>query len=95
MRVQAVAPGATATDFWDIAGLPHINLPESRVMSTEDMVDAALAGFDQGEVVTIPSLQEGEDWTRYEAARRSLAGKFQHATPGARYRVQREGGGAQ
>src|ERR1700716_4254955 len=49
VRVQAVLPGATATEFWDIAGLPVHNLPTAIVMSAEDMVDAALAGLDQGE----------------------------------------------
>src|SRR5260370_2051618 len=56
VRVQAVLPGATATEFWDIAGLPVRNLPTAIVLSAEDMVDAALAGLDQGEIVTIPSL---------------------------------------
>ena len=44
VRVQAVLPGATATEFWDIAGLPVRNLPAEIVMSAEDTVDAALAG---------------------------------------------------
>lgn len=62
VRVQAVLPGATATDFWNIAGVgSHQNLPQSWVMTTEDMVDAALAGLDAGEKVTIPSLQEGSE----------------------------------
>jgi uncharacterized protein len=85
VRVQAVLPGATATEFWDIAGLPYSNLPGGSVMSAEAMVDAALAGFDQGEVVTIPSLQDGREWTDYEAMRRALAQQFSHATPGPRY----------
>jgi uncharacterized protein len=58
VRVQAVLPGATATEFWDIAGLPVHNLPTEIVMSAEDTVDAALAGLDQGEIVTIPSLPD-------------------------------------
>ena len=57
IRIQAVLPGATATDLWEIAGLPYQNLPASIVMSPEDMVDAALVGLDQGELVTIPGLQ--------------------------------------
>lgn len=85
VRVQAVLPGATATGFWDIAGLPHTSLPSDRVMRAEDMVDAALAGFDRGEVVTIPPLQDGREWLAYEAARRALAQQFGHATPGPRY----------
>ena len=47
VRIQAVLPGATATEFWDIAGLPIRKLPTEIVMSAEDMVDAALAGLDQ------------------------------------------------
>jgi hypothetical protein len=69
IRIQAVLPGATATDLWEIAGLPWQSLPPEIVMSAEDMVDAALAGLDQGELVTIPGLQDGDEWTRFEAAR--------------------------
>jgi len=34
------------------------------------MVDAALAGLDLGELVTIPSLPELSDWRVYERERR-------------------------
>jgi uncharacterized membrane protein YccC len=53
-----VLPGATATEFWDIAGRPIRDLPPGSVMSAEVLVDAALAGLDQGEIVTIPSLPD-------------------------------------
>jgi len=86
VRVQAVLPAATATDIWEKAGLHHSKLPVGTVMSTEDMVDAALAGFDLGEVVTIPPLQDGEDWTRFDAARRAL--KFGYSAPAPRYRPE-------
>lgn len=85
IRVQAVLPGATATEFWDVAGLPHSNLPGEIVMRTEDMVDAALTGLDNGEVVTIPPLQDGAEWDNFEAARKQLSQRFGHSTPGARY----------
>jgi short-subunit dehydrogenase len=88
IRVQAVLPGATATEFWDVAGMAHTNLPESWVMRTEDMVDAALAGLEQGEVVTIPPLQDPAGWTDYEAARKALSQILHHATPGPRYLKQ-------
>ena len=52
VRVQAVLPGATATEFWDIAGKPVHQLPAQIVMSADDLVDAALAGLDLGETVT-------------------------------------------
>ena len=85
IRVQAVLPGATATEFWDISGLPLANLPPAIVMSAEDMVDAALAGLDQGELVTIPALPDVADWDRFEAARQILAPNLSHAEPAARY----------
>jgi len=87
VRVQAVLPAATATDIWEKAGLHHSKLAAGTVMSTEDMVDAALAGLDQGEVVTIPPLQDGDDWTRFEAARLALAPRFSQSVPAPRYRT--------
>ena len=63
IRIQAVLPGATATDLWETAGLHYRNLPAAIVMSAEDMVDAALIGLDQNERVTIPPLHDGEDRT--------------------------------
>lgn len=85
IRVQAVLPGATATDFWQSAGLSHENLPSAIVMRAEDMVDAALAGLDAGEIVTIPPLQDGSQWDAFETMRRQLSQQFGHSTPGARY----------
>src|SRR6185312_9429412 len=58
VQVQVVLPGATATNFWNTAGKPVENLPQEIVMSAEDMVDAALAGLDQDEFVTIPALPD-------------------------------------
>ena len=87
VRVQAVLPGATATEFWDIAGLPVHNLPQSIVMTAEDMVDASLAGLDQGEVVTIPALPDKAEWDAFEAARRAMSGRLSSAVPAARYEV--------
>jgi short-subunit dehydrogenase len=90
VRVQAVLPGATATEFWDIAGLPVQHLPtEIGVMSAEDMVDAALAGFDQGETVTIPSLPEKSEWDGFDVARRAMSSKLSSTTPANRYNVGR------
>jgi short-subunit dehydrogenase len=87
IRIQAVLPGATATELWDLAGLPHKNLPASIVMSPEDMVDAALVGLDQGELVTLPSLHDGDEWTRFEAARRAISNRFGNSVPATRYGI--------
>jgi short-subunit dehydrogenase len=85
VRVQAVLPGATATEFWDIAGLPVSNLPAEIVMSAHDVVDAALSGLDQGETVTIPSLEDEAEWDAYDAARREMAGRLSRTQPATRY----------
>lgn len=87
LRIQAVLPGATATELWASAGLPYQNLPASIVMSPEDMVDAALVGLDRGELVTIPGLHDGDEWTRFEAQRRALAQQFGNSVPAPRYRA--------
>ncbi|MCP1517955.1 short-subunit dehydrogenase [Pseudomonas migulae] len=86
IRIQAVLPGATATDFWSEAGNPVENLPQEIVMTAEDMVDAALVGLASGEVVTIPGLHDGEQWDRYEAQRKNLSGLFGNSTAAPRYR---------
>jgi short-subunit dehydrogenase len=91
VRIQAVLPGATATELWDRAGKPLHQLPAAIVMSADDMVDAALAGLDQGEVVTIPALRDNADWDRYEAARRAMFGKLSSAIPAPRYTAKANG----
>jgi short-subunit dehydrogenase len=86
VRVQVVLPGATATEFWSVAGTPLEHLPEAIVMRADDMVDAALSGLDQGEFVTIPALPEIADWNAYEAARQKLMPDLSRSEPAARYR---------
>lgn len=89
IRVQAVLPGATATDFWGIAGTPLEHVPTDIVMSAENMVDAALAGLDLGEHITIPSLSDARDWEAYEAARQKLIPGLSLNVPATRYGVGR------
>lgn len=95
VQVQAVLPGATATDFWAIGGLPVEHLDPGIVMRTEDLVDAALLGFERGEKVTIPSLHAGEKWDAYEAARQAMAGQLSSNTVAPRYALTTQciGGG--
>src|SRR5690606_21025178 len=58
VRVQLVLPGAVISEGWDVAGGAELDpLPDEIVMTTQDLVDAALAGLDIGEQVTAPSLQ--------------------------------------
>jgi short-subunit dehydrogenase len=41
VRIQAVLPGATATEFWGIAGTSVEHLPSQIVMTADDLVNAA------------------------------------------------------
>jgi short-subunit dehydrogenase len=87
IRIQAVLPGATATEFWGIAGTPVEHLPTEIVMSAEDMVDASLAGFDQGEFATIPALVDAGLLKAYEDARQALMPNLSLAVPAPRYKA--------
>lgn len=85
VRVQAVLPGATATDFWATGGLPLEHLPADIVMRADDLVRAALVGFERAELVTIPSLQDAAYWDAYDGARKALAPHLSTGTPAPRY----------
>jgi uncharacterized protein len=87
IRVQVILPGATATEFWGVAGTPLEQVPSEFVMKADEMVDAALAGFDQGELVTIPSLPEAADWEAYETAPEKLIPNLSHSSQALRYRL--------
>jgi uncharacterized protein len=54
-------------------------------MSPEAVVDAALAGLDLGELVTLPSLPEIGDWQAFDEAREALLPNLSRTTPAARY----------
>ncbi|WP_017962049.1 SDR family NAD(P)-dependent oxidoreductase [Rhizobium leguminosarum] len=87
IRIQAVLPGATATEFWGIAGTPVEHLPNEIVMSAEDMVDASLAGLGQGEFATIPSLEDAGLLAACEQARQALMPNLSRTAPAKRYKV--------
>jgi short-subunit dehydrogenase len=88
VTVQVVLPGATATPLWEKSGVNiHTDFPPEWVMTTEDMVDASLAGLDQGEFATIPALPSVADFEAYEKARLALAPNLSRKDPAARYGV--------
>lgn len=85
IRIQAVLPGVTRTAFFEQAGMDLTTLPAEMVMDVGEMVDAALAGLDQGELVTIPSLPDPADWQRFEAARQALGPNLSRSVAAERY----------
>jgi short-subunit dehydrogenase len=82
VKVQAVLPGVTRTEIWERSGIDATQIPADMVMEAGEMVDAALSGLDQGELITIPSLPNLSEWESYVAARRDGAESVQK--PGRR-----------
>jgi short-subunit dehydrogenase len=85
IQVQAVLPGAIRTDLWNDSGVSLDQFPDSVVMSVNDVVDAALAGWDRGELITIPSLEDIEGWETLEKQRTSLIPGLSKDRPASRY----------
>ena len=83
--VQAVLPAATRTEIWERSGR-DVNAM-SNVMDVNDLVDAALVGFDRREAVTIPPLPDHGAFEAYDNARRAMMPGFGNSLPGERYRA--------
>jgi len=84
LYVQAVLPAATRTEIWERSGKRVEDLPA--VMEVDDLVDAALVGFDRRETVTIPPLPDEGQWQALEAARLAMLPNYRQVLPAARYR---------
>jgi short-subunit dehydrogenase len=87
VQIQVVLPGATRTEIWERADMDITKIPASMIMEVDEMVDAALAGFDLGELVTIPALPDAADWEAYETARRALLPNLSKDKAAARYKA--------
>lgn len=92
VQLQAVLPGLTRTEIFERAGGSIDKLDPKMVMEVGDMVDASLAGFDQGELVTIPSLPDSADLEAAHQARYALGPNLSHDKPAARYGLQETAG---
>ncbi len=55
-------------------------------MEVDELVDAALVGFDRRETVTIPPLHDAAQWEAFEAARRLMLPQFAQMHAAERYR---------
>ena len=83
--VQAVLPSATRTEIWQRSGRDINQIPG--VMEVDELVDAALVGFDRREKVTIPSLPDAAQWDAFSAARQAMLPNFRQEHAAARYRA--------
>ncbi|HCS41831.1 MAG TPA: SDR family oxidoreductase [Pseudomonas sp.] len=86
VKVQAVLPGVTRTEIWERSGIDATQIPAEMVMEAGEMVDAALSGLDQGELVTIPSLPDAADWDAFVAARLVMAPNLSKSKAASRYK---------
>lgn len=82
--VQAVLPAATRTDIWGKSGKDVNEIPG--LMEVDDLVDAALVGFDRRETITIPPLPDASQWEALNAARLAMLPNFAQTQPAERYR---------
>lgn len=82
--VQAVLPAATRTEIWERAGMDINAIAE--LMDVDELVDAALVGFDKREAVTIPPLHDDAAWDKLNGARQALLGGIKQSNAAERYR---------
>jgi len=83
--VQAVLPSATRTEIWQRSGRDVSQI--SGVMEVDELVDAALTGFDRRERITIPSLPDAGQWDAFSAARQAMLPNFRQEHAAERYRA--------
>jgi short-subunit dehydrogenase len=83
--VQAVLPAATRTEIWQRSGR-DINQLQG-VMEVDELVDAALTGFDRRERITIPSLPDVAQWDAFSAARQAMIANVRQSKAAERYRA--------
>lgn len=83
--VQAVMPAATRTEIWQRSGRDVNAIPG--MMDVDELVDAALVGFDRREPVTIPPLPDAGQWDTFDAARKAMLPNFRNEHAAQRYRA--------
>lgn len=54
VKVQALCPGFTLSEFHDTAGIVRETIPRSLWMTTDFVVEQSLDGFDRGKLIVIP-----------------------------------------
>jgi uncharacterized protein len=74
VRVQALCPGFTYTEFQETAGVDRASIPKTLWMSAEDVVDASLRGLERNRLFVIP----GWRYRLFVAAIRLMPQSLQH-----------------
>lgn len=85
LYVQAVLPAATRTEIWERSGRDVNQIGD--VMEVGELVDAAMVGFDRGEVVTIPTLPDAAQWENFNTARQAMLPNLAQEHAAKRYQA--------
>ena len=54
VRVQALCPGFTLSEFHDVVGIERSTVPKSLWMTSAFVVEESLRGFDRGQLIVVP-----------------------------------------
>ncbi|ENV09634.1 hypothetical protein F966_02294 [Acinetobacter higginsii] len=84
--IQVVLPSATKTAIWERSGADISQMPP--MMDVDQLVDAALIGFDKRETITIPVLKDENLWKTYQNSRLKLLPNFSSSEVALRYQSQ-------
>lgn len=84
IRIQAILPGPIRTEFFTSQGMSDDVFPASAFISAEALVDAALSGLAAGELVTVPTLEDGL-WDELESVRTRFLGQVVSGKVADRY----------
>lgn len=69
IQIQLLMPGPVRTEFFSSQGMSESVFPDSAFLSAEQLVDAALAGLDAKEEVSMPAMSDLQIWKTLENAR--------------------------
>lgn len=90
IRIHLVQPGPIHTEFFAVAGVSDSIFPEDSFLTADQLVDAALAGLDAGELVTTPTVADKDVWEKLEEARLSFMEATRSGQVAQRYRTKEE-----
>lgn len=85
IAIQLVQPGPVKSEFFEASQVPPGIFPEASFMTPEQLVRAAMLGFDRGETVTTPSLADLSGWEQLEKARKEFLAAATSGLVASRY----------
>ncbi|ATB27634.1 SDR family oxidoreductase [Melittangium boletus DSM 14713] len=91
IRIQLVMPGPIRTEFFSSQGLSDSVFPTEAYLTAEQLVDAALAGLEAGEEVTVPSMPDVRTWNSLETARVAFMKAIMSGEVASRYHLTPQG----